>query len=281
MHGAGNDYVFLDEFRQPLPDDLPSLARAASRRHFAIGSDGLIAMAKPRQPQEADVRMQMFNADGTPGAMCGNGVRCIALWMMLQNRCADVCRIETQERIVTVSAAQLNRTAQSGLLQVTMGAPVLTDDAASTEEELCGSAEGGSLLQTSLRFTRVSMGNPHAVIFTDRLTDQRVHGVGAEIERHSAFPDRTNVEWVVVNSAVDLTVRVWERGSGETLACGSGACAAVVAGVLRGHCPGGQNVKVRMPGGVLTIRWSPGGPVLMTGPAQVAFVGEWNVPRLE
>lgn len=274
MQGAGNDYVFLDEFQHALPPDLPAFARSVSDRNFGVGSDGLICLAKPTAG--GDVRMLMYNADGSSGAMCGNGVRCIALWMMLQNRCGDSCRVETVDRTVTVNARDLDRANQRGHLQVDMGAPAFDPSTAQSEESISFGPDSG-LPQLDYRFTRVSMGNPHAVLFVEQLNDSLVCEAGRLIEQHKTFRDRTNVEWVVVNGPTELTVRVWERGSGETLACGSGACAAVVAAVLRQRCPADEPVTVHMPGGDLTIQWSANRSVLMTGPAQVSFTGE--LPR--
>jgi diaminopimelate epimerase len=264
MHGAGNDYVFIDAFVSAVPQSPGQLARKVSNRNFGIGADGLIMMSPV---EHADVEMRMWNADGSEGAMCGNGVRCVALWMELQDRVFETCQIRTASRTVTVTTAQLDRTTNGGVFSVGMG----QSHAAADLEQLAGIRLPSA--DSDVEFTAVSIGNPHAVVFVDELTDRVVRHVGGEIEKHSRFPDRTNVEWVQVVSPTEITVRVWERGSGETLACGTGACAAVAAAIQRGYCSADTDVTVSLPGGRLKVRMDDTGRTWLTGPAQVSFTG--------
>ena len=264
MHGAGNDYVFIDGFVTPLPQSAEQLASHVSNRHFGVGADGLIVMSPGGH---ADVVMHMWNADGSEGAMCGNGVRCVALWMELQNRSSGNCRIQTASGMVTATTVNLDRGGSGGIFSVDMGQP----SAFAESEVLPGVTVPGD--NANVEFTAVSLGNPHAVVFVDELTDRMVQHVGSKIEKHARFPDRTNVEWVQVVSPTEMAVRVWERGSGETLACGTGACAAVVAAIQRGYCAADQEITVRMLGGRLQVRMDNVGHIWLTGPAQVSFSG--------
>lgn len=275
MHGCGNDYVFVDGFETDLPRDPAKLAIKVADRNFGVGSDGLILLV-PVADDTADVEMRMFNADGSEGDMCGNGVRCVALWMARQQRVSEMCRVRTKSRLVTATVSPLSADSNSGTVSVDMGAPVIESADDTTECLTDISLPGQSESTPQIEFTRVSMGNPHAVIFNQELSDRNVKLLGAAIERHSTFPNGTNVEWVNIVSPTELQVRVWERGSGETLACGSGACAVGVAAVLRGFCRRGEPIGISLPGGRLEICWKPGGHVLLTGPATVSFVGTWH-----
>ncbi|MCP4784900.1 MAG: diaminopimelate epimerase [Fuerstiella sp.] len=267
MHGAGNDYVFIDGFATQVPQFPEQLARSVSDRNFGIGSDGLIVMSPA---DHADVEMQMWNSDGSEGAMCGNGARCVALWMSLQNRVSETCQIQAASRVVTATAVELNRSCNSGIFSVDMGQPAVISE----QEQLPDVKLPGT--DADVAFTSVSLGNPHAVIFVDQLTDRVVRHVGSQIETHSRFPDRTNVEWVQLVSATEIDLRVWERGSGETLACGTGACAAVVAAVQRSFCTADEEISVNLPGGRLHVRIDEFGHIWLTGPAKVSFSGFLN-----
>lgn len=216
----------------------------------------------------------MWNADGSPGTMCGNGVRCIALWMALCDRVERLCRISTASRTVDVTVIDIDRRNRTGRFTVDMGQPVFDAKFAESPERLMVACDRADNLR-SFEFTEISMGNPHAVIFGESLSDENVLKFGPLIEAHERFPDRMNVEWAEVRSENQLQMRVWERGSGETRACGSGACAAGVAAVLRGVVDRGQSVQVCLPGGPLDICWLESGNVQMTGPACVVFTGEW------
>ena len=264
MHGAGNDYVFIDGFTTPVPQSPEQVARSVSDRHFGIGSDGLIVMSPI---DHADVEMRMWNADGSEGTMCGNGARCVALWMHLKNRVSERCQIKTASRVVTATAIQLDRSRDCGLFSVDMGHATMT----CSPERLSDVKLPGT--DSDVEFTPVSLGNPHAVVFADELTDRLVQHVGSRIETHSRFPDRTNVEWVQLVSTTEVNARVWERGSGETLACGTGACAAVVAAIQRGYCAADEEITVNLPGGRLQVRIDEIGHIWLTGPAQVSFSG--------
>lgn len=271
MQGAGNDYVYVDCFRQPPPRDAAALARAISDRHFGVGADGLILICPS---ERADGRMRMFNADGSESEMCGNGIRCVAKFMYDHGLAVKpVLTIETGRGILTleleVSAGKVRQ------VRVNMGTPIL--DAHTIPTTLGGNppleVPLGVAGQT-LRVTCVSMGNPHCVTFVDTITDEMVLGIGPQVEKHPAFPRRTNVEFVRVNNAHDITMRVWERGSGETLACGTGACAVAVAGVLTGKTQ--RQITAHLPGGDLRLEWSEkDNHVYMTGPAVEVFSGEW------
>jgi diaminopimelate epimerase len=276
MHGAGNDYVYVDCFRERVPRDVPAFAVAVSDRHRGIGADGLILI---RPSELADARMQMFNADGSEAEMCGNGIRCVGKYLYDHGHVKkQQLGIETGGRIVdlelVISAGKVEA------VRVDMGLPIL--DSAEIPTTLAGNPPlSVPLLLTNGRtceVTSVSMGNPHCVLFTTDLSDELVRGLGPLIENHAAFPQRTNVEFVRVISATELEIRVWERGSGETQACGSGACAAVVAAVLQGLTD--QSVNCRLPGGLLDVHWSSGGNVFLSGPATEVFSGDWPTTDL-
>lgn len=270
MHGAGNDYVYVNCFEEPVPEDIPSLARAVSDRHKGIGADGLILIC----PSDvADARMRMWNADGSEAEMCGNGVRCVAKYVHDHEIAPkDELRIETGAGVLTLQLQQQDGVVDQ--IRVNMGRPILT--AADIPTTLAGDAPTNTRLHVAgrtLEVTCVSMGNPHCVTFVDSLSDEWVLGVGPEIERHAAFPNRTNAEFVRVMARNEIDMRVWERGSGETQACGTGACAVAVAGVLTDRT--GRSILAHLPGGDLRLEWSQSGEVFMTGPAVEVFQGEW------
>lgn len=270
MHGAGNDYVYVNAFVEPLPADLPALARAISDRHFGVGGDGLILICPSEQ---AAARMRMFNADGSESEMCGNGVRCVAKYVYDHGICRqEELTIETGRGVLTLQVfPEHGRVTR---VRVNMGAPIFP--AAEIPTLLAGSPPTAVPLEVAgrqLSVTCVSMGNPHCVTFVDELTDDWVLNIGPQIERHPAFPRRVNAEFIQILSRSEMRMRVWERGSGETLACGTGACAAAVAAVLNGLTE--RKVLCHLPGGDLELEWSEAGPVYMTGPATEVFHGEW------
>ncbi len=268
MHGAGNDYVYVDCFEQPVPADASQLAQRVSDRHFGIGSDGLVLIVPA---PSADAEMRMYNADGSRGKMCGNALRCVAWFLRNRGRCES-----NSVRILTgcgvVAAEIVDCRPLSGTVRVNMGRPVL-------EPAAIPALLPSALPQTlhvrgrSLQVTGVSMGNPHCVVICDELSDDLVLGIGPAIETHECFPARTNVEFVRVENPHELEVRVWERGSGETLACGTGACAAVVAGSLAGVCD--RKANVHLPGGELAIEWQANDELRMTGPVAEVYRGTW------
>ncbi len=280
MHGAGNDYVFIDCFSQPVPPNLGELARRMADRHFGVGSDGLILICPSTV---ADARMWMFNADGSEAEMCGNGIRCLAKYVYEHGICKKTnLRVETVAGIKEVFLeVEEDRVCKA---RVNMGAPSL---AAKDIPTLLTSTSGDpnqpvvevplEVSGVEVRITCVSMGNPHAVIFVDELRDDWVVGLGPAIERSRFFPRRTNVEFVQVLSAEEVRMRVWERGAGETLACGTGAAAVCVAGVLTGRTS--RVLKVHALGGTLELEWDRAlNSVYLAGPAEEVFWGEWLLP---
>jgi diaminopimelate epimerase len=270
MHGCGNDYVYVDLFRERLTGDLTKLAVAVADRHFGVGGDGLILICPS---ERADARMRMFNADGSEAEMCGNGLRCVAKYVYDHGIARkEQLKIETGRGILTVDLEVKGGKAQR--VRVDMGQPIL--EAAKIPTTLAGNPPTDAEVVVegeAFAFTCVSMGNPHAVAFVDEITDRLVHQVGPLVERHEAFPKRVNVEFVKVNSKTDAHMRVWERGSGETLACGTGACAVAVAGVLTGRFD--RQVSIHLLGGDLDIEWGQDNHVYKTGPAVEVFSGDW------
>jgi diaminopimelate epimerase len=271
MHGAGNDYIYVDCFRNPIPHDPAGLSRAISDRHVGVGSDGLILICPS---DKADARMRMFNADGSEAEMCGNGIRCVAKFLYDHGLVRkNALAIETGRGVLA-----LDLEIQAGCVRqvrVDMGEPIL--EAARIPTTLSGNPPINvplSVGDRSFRVTCVSMGNPHCITFVETLNDELVLGIGPRIENDPAFPRRTNAEFVRVNGPEDVTMRVWERGSGETLACGTGACAVAVAGVLAGRTQ--RRLAVHLRGGDLRLHWSEtDNHVYMTGPAVEVFSGEW------
>jgi len=270
MHGAGNDYVYVNCFSEAIPDDPASLAIAVSDRHKGIGADGLILIC----PSEiADARMRMYNADGSESEMCGNGVRCVAKYVYdHQIAHKEILEIETGRGVLSLRIFAENDKAQR--IRVNMGAPIL--ESALIPTTLPGDPPVQQTLAVAgreLSVTCVSMGNPHCITFVDQITDDWVLHVGPQIERHPAFPRRVNAEFIQILSPREFNMRVWERGSGETQACGTGACASCVAGVLAGLTE--RRVLAHLPGGDLELEWAETGEVFLTGPAVEVFSGDW------
>lgn len=269
MQGIGNDYIYVDCFRQPPPKDPAGLSRRISDRHFGVGADGLILIGPS---ERADARMRMFNADGSESEMCGNGIRCVAKYVHDHGIARKpVLTIETGRGVLTLELETRNGLVEQ--VRVDMGEPILQAERIPTT--LAGNPPVNVRLpRHDLLVTCVSMGNPHCVTFVDEITDELVHKVGRQIEVDAAFPRRTNVEFVRVHGPGEITMRVWERGSGETLACGTGACAVAVAGVLAGKT--GRAITAHLPGGDLQLSWSEkDNHVFMAGPAVEVFSGEW------
>jgi diaminopimelate epimerase len=269
MQGCGNDYVYVDCFAQKLPANPAVLAQKIADRHFGVGGDGLILICPS---EKADARMRMFNADGSEAEMCGNGVRCVAKYVYDHGIAKKpTLTIETGRGVLTleveVHAGKVHQ------VRVDMGEPIL--DAGKIPTTLPGSPPiDVPLPGYDFKATCISMGNPHCVIFVDAITDQHVHVIGPKIEKDALFPRKTNVEFVKINRPDDVTFRVWERGSGETLACGTGSCAVIVAGVLTGRTQ--RKITAHLLGGDLQLLWSEtDNHVYMTGPAVEVFSGEW------
>ena len=273
LHGAGNDYIYVDARAGEC--DWPELARQVSDRHFGVGSDGLILL---KSSEVADAKMQMFNADGSEGMMCGNGIRCFIRFGLdnsALNQANTSFDIETASGVLNVRPIW-----ESGVMieaSVSMGAPILrpSDIPVDAPDELNPvldypiTVNGAELLLNC-----VSMGNPHAVLFLDQpVEDYPLTTIGPKVENHPDFPALVNFEIVNVIDSARIRVRVWERGSGITLACGTGACAAVVAARLHGLV--GDKVAVELPGGELVVSWSGVGEVILEGPVAHVFDGDW------
>ena len=277
MHGLGNDYVYVDCFRNGLPADPAGLARAVSDRHFGIGGDGLILVCQPSEAakaQGADARMRMFNADGSESEMCGNGLRCVAKLVHDHGICQKPrLLLETGRGLLPVDLEV--KGGKVSRARVEMGQPIL--QAALIPTTLAGDPPIEQPVETpwgTVKLTCVSMGNPHEVAFVDKITDQMVHEVGKYLETCTAFPKRANIEFVEVVARNRFVMRVWERGSGETLACGTGACAVAVAGILTGRLD--RKCTGKLLGGELELEWpGEGQTVYMTGPATEVFSGIW------
>lgn len=283
MHGIGNDYVYVDAFAQRV-EAPEKLAVKMADRHFGVGGDGLILVAPPTEAGKAEgatVRMRMFNADGSESEMCGNGVRCVAKFAYDRGLSRqNPMRVETGRGVLTL---EVRAGADGKVREVTvnMGAPILDLEKVPVDRQWLGATEHVRIFQvpmgTSLgvQAVFVSMGNPHAVIFVEDVGAVDLERVGPVLEKHKAFPRRMNVHFVQVHSPGEVTMRTWERGSGVTLACGTGASAVCVAGVLVGKT--GREIVAHLPGGDLKLEWRESDDcVYMTGGAVEVFEGEWK-----
>jgi len=284
MHGIGNDYVYVNGFAERVPDP-GDVARKVSDRHFGIGSDGLIMMLPS---EKADVRMRMFNADGSEGEMCGNGVRCVAKYSydhgLTKN---NPMRVETGRGVLTLDMKtdSANKVEQ---VTVNMGSPILELDkipvvqGAAGRQALIKKKDDGHTYVLAMEYdgwpveaTFISTGNPHVVVFVPDVQKLDLNRIGPPMENYAAFPKRINAHWATVMSRSEVRMRTWERGSGITWACGTGACAVVVAGILTGRLD--RKCLVHLPGGDLNIEWRESdNNIYMTGPATEVFSGEWN-----
>ena len=255
MHGLGNDYLYV--FGE-APDNVAELSRRLSDRHFGAGSDGMIYISPS---SVADFKMRIFNADGSEALMCGNGIRCVGKYVYDKGYTTKTAlRIETLSGIKDVGLTLLDGRVDRAT--VGMGATV-TEDLLELDVD-----------DTIVRGMPVSVGNPHFVIFVDDAQAAPVDVLGPAIERHGAFPGGVNVEFAQVLSRDEIRMRVWERGSGITMACGTGACATATAAVAQGMCPHGRPITVHLDGGDLHIRVSSDGAVTMTGPATTVYEGD-------
>ena len=272
MHGAGNDYVYVNCFEETVADPA-ALARQVSNRNFGIGSDGLILIL----PSEvADVRMRMFNSDGSESEMCGNGIRCVAKYAFDHGLVDQkVITVETGAGILNLMLFT-NEADQVERVRVNMGRPRLTRGeipmTGSPEEQVINTEL--KVLDRTFHITCVSMGNPHCVIFVDNVAEFPLAKYGPAIENHPMFPNRTNVEFVEVISPTEISQRTWERGAGETLACGTGSSAVTVAGVLNERTE--RHLLNHLLGGDLEMEWAEDGSVFMTGPAVQVFEGVFD-----
>ena len=274
MNGLGNDYIYFDCIDNPnLISDPQNTAIKLSDRHFGIGSDGIVLISKD---ENADFRMRMFNSDGSEAEMCGNAIRCVGKYVYDSGY--------TKEEVITVmtGAGKLELTlfpkdGKVESVRVDMGEPELRGLKIPTTFDKEKVVMENITLSESISYdvTCVSMGNPHAVIFVDEITDEQVFVHGKELEVCEYFPNRINVEFCKVNSRSQVDMRVWERGAGETMACGTGASAVAVACILNGFTD--KKVTVSLLGGDLEIEWSENNHVFMTGPATVSFCGEVEI----
>jgi diaminopimelate epimerase len=272
MHGLGNDYVYLDGTSQDLtPWDLPELSRLLSDRHFGIGGDGLILILPSDQ---ADFRMRVFNSDGSEAEMCGNAMRCFARYVY-EHGLTDRTELSVETGAGLIRPSLLVQDGKVQSVRVDMGEPRLTRGLIPMTGAPDEPAQNVLVPLQDFQYqaTCVSMGNPHCVIFVDEICDYMVQDDGPMIECHELFPRKTNVEFAHVIGRDEVQMRVWERGAGETMACGTGACATTVAAILGGHCA--RAVTVHLLGGDLRIEWSEAdNHVYMTGPATEVCSGE-------
>ena len=273
MQGIGNDYIYVNCFEEKV-DDPERVSQIVSDRHFGIGGDGLVLIMPS---DKADFRMRMFNADGSEGNMCGNATRCIGKFVYdngLTNK--TEITLETKSGIKYLTLYPENGKVKTVL--VNMGKAVLTP------ADIPMKAEGESfinkpieVLGSEVYITAISMGNPHAVTYVDDVTSLDLEKIGPAFENHPIFPERVNTEFIKVLDSHTIQMRVWERGSGETRACGTGACAAAVASVKNGYFKNGEEITVKLRGGDLFITYNTDGTVLMRGAAETVFTGEIDI----
>ncbi len=283
LQGCGNDYIYVDCFREKPPADPAALSKAISDRHFGVGADGLILICPS---ERGDARMRMYNADGSEAEMCGNGIRCLAKYVYDHGIARkSPLRIETGRGILTleleIDGGKVRR------VRVDMGEPILESAKIPTTLPgprvvnqrlpaalLDGGDYGVAASELDPSVTCVSMGNPHAVLYCEDVTKIRLESIGPVLETAAIFPRRINVHFVQVHGPQEVTMRTWERGSGITLACGTGACAVCVAGVLTERTA--RKITAHLPGGDLELEWSTANQhVFMTGPAVEVFSGDW------
>lgn len=270
MHGAGNDYIYINCFEETVKNP-EKLAIKVSDRHFGIGSDGLILISPSNK---ADFKMNIYNADGSEGMMCGNGIRCVSKYVYDNGMTdKDEISVETRSGIKLIKMNVENGKVVSA--RVNMGEPILE------AEKIPTKFDGKNVIRQKLtvdekeyEVTCVSMGNPHCIVYVDDVKNIDLEKIGPKFENNEMFPERINTEFVHVVSDTELDMRVWERGSGETLACGTGSCAVTVASVLCGYCKRNTEIKINLLGGTLTDIWTDGGDVYMTGPAATVCTGE-------
>ncbi len=271
MHGIGNDYVYINCFRERV-ENPEELSIRVSDRHFGIGSDGLI-LIKPSKV--ADCEMAMYNADGSRSEMCGNGIRCVGKYVYENGIVKKkTVTVETLAGIKTLDLLVDKASGKVDMVTVNMGEPIFVPGQIPVLlEENPVKAVPIIIDQKEYQVTCLSMGNPHAVVFTENIKELDLESLGPKFENYKKFPNRINTEFVEKKDNAHLKMRVWERGSGETLACGTGACASVVAAIINGYT--GRKVEIELLGGKLGIFWNPeDNCVYMTGPAETVFTGE-------
>lgn len=275
-HGLGNDFILIDNRHSSEPMITPEQAQQLCDRHFGIGADGVI-FALPPTGADTDYTMRIFNSDGSEPEMCGNGIRCLARFLAdLEAHPAPSSGSDLKYRIHTLAGLMTPHVHPDGQVTVDMGIPRLLAEEIPTTL----SPAGEKVIDLSLEVagkswvvTCVSMGNPHCITFVEDVAAVPLETIGPQFEHHPAFPKRTNTEFIQVIGPTQLKMRVWERGAGATLACGTGACASLIAGVLTGRCD--RQATIELPGGPLTIEWSESNDRLyMTGPAEQVFAGK-------
>ncbi|MEI6578659.1 MAG: diaminopimelate epimerase [Eubacteriales bacterium] len=274
MHGAGNDYIYVNCFEEKVLNPCDTAVKV-SDRHFGIGSDGLVLI----EPSSiADFKMDIYNSDGSQAKMCGNATRCVAKYVFDNGLTKkQEISLETLSGIKYIKMSVENGKVQSAT--VNMGAPI------TEPKKIPVDLDGDMALDRKINVdgkeyavTCISMGNPHCVVFIEDTDSLKIDQIGPFFEKHKLFPDRINTEFIRIVDANTLKMRVWERGAGETLACGTGACAATVAAILNGFCKKNEDISVILLGGVLTIRWdSKSDDVFMTGPAQTVCTGDIDI----
>lgn len=271
-HGLGNDFILIDnrQSNEPILTDVQAVQLCD--RHFGIGADGVI-FALPATSPDADYKMRIFNSDGSEPEMCGNGIRCLARFLAdlaAPSRTPQTYQIETLAGMITPQIQA------DGQVTVDMGVPRLTAAEIPTtlmEEDCRTILQPLEVAGRTWKVTCVSMGNPHCITFVDNVAEIALESIGPQFEHHPVFPQRTNVEFIQVVAPDYLKMRVWERGAGITLACGTGACASLVAGFITGRCE--RKATIELPGGPLVIEWSESNErIYMTGPAKLVFTGK-------
>ena len=269
MHGAGNDYIFVDCFDEKV-ENPQDLSRKLSRRNFSIGADGLV-LIKPSVI--ADCSMNIYNSDGSEAEMCGNAIRCVAKYIFDNKVKRNKIKIDTLSGVKVVEIHLKDGVSVGGT--VNMGPPILNGRRIPTRY-------GTSVVKDQIinvenedyKITCVGMGNPHCVVFCDDIDRLNLEKIGPLFENHEMFPERINTEFVEIVDSTHLKMRVWERGSGETLACGTGACAVAVASIINGVCPKNKGIEILAKGGILSVKWCDDDNVYLTGEAVEVFRGE-------
>ena len=278
MHGIGNDFILVDALGENAYEtNAYDISKKVNHRKFGVGGDGLVLVLPSKL---AAFKMRMFNPDGSEAEMCGNGIRCFAKYVHDKFLTPDVnIKVETLAGVkeLKMSLKDGKKEGKVDSVRVDMGEPALKRSSIPMRGDEADQVVGETLKAEGEKFeiTCVNMGNPHVVIFGDNISSVPVAKLGASIENHKSFPKRTNVHFVQIVNSSEIIIRTWERGAGETLACGTGACACVVASVLNGKT--GRNVLVHLPGGDLRVEWAGNNRVLMTGPAEEVFEGEIDI----
>ncbi len=272
MQGCANDYIYLDCLTTDVPNDISTLAIEMSARHFSVGADGIVCICKPTTPA-ADAKMRMFNADGSEGKMCGNAIRCVGKYLADQGLVKNTAIIETLSGTKTLELIYENNTCIAA--KVNMGrADIQCKNIPVTHPADTMINSPLTVDNKTYNITAVSMGNPHAVVFIPTSPNSLpLEKIGPKFETHPSFPERVNTEFAHIITPTEIEMRVWERGSGETYACGTGACATAAAAYLNNLTPANTPITVHLKGGDLTITVTPELEVTMQGPAKTVYTG--------